>query len=54
MLEAAAKQFGWGKDEAAAGRGFGIACGTEKGSYVATCAEVAVDQRSGRFASSAR
>ena len=28
-------------------------CGTEKGSYVATCAEVAVDQASGRFASSA-
>ena len=27
------------------GRGFGIACGTEKGGYVATCAEVAVDGR---------
>ena len=25
------------------GRGFGLACGTEKGGYVATCAEVAVD-----------
>jgi isoquinoline 1-oxidoreductase len=46
VLEAAAKAFGWGV-KPAAGRGFGIGCGTEKGSYVATCAEVAVD-RSGR------
>jgi isoquinoline 1-oxidoreductase len=47
VLEAAAKKFGWGK-KAAAGHGFGIAGGTEKGSYVATCAEVAVDKASGR------
>src|SRR5262249_1808582 len=40
VLQAAAKQFGWGKAKPAAGRGFGIAGGTEKGSYVATCAEV--------------
>ena len=44
VLEAAAKQFGWGKAKPADGHGFGIACGTEKGSYVATCAEVAVDR----------
>jgi nicotinate dehydrogenase subunit B len=48
VLEAAAKQFGWGKPKPAAGHGCGIACGTEKGSYVATCAEVAVDESSGR------
>ncbi len=42
VLEAAAKRFGWGKDKPAAGRGFGIAGGTEKGSYVASCAEVEV------------
>ena len=42
VLEAAAKQFGWGKEKPAAGHGFGLACGTEKGSYVASCAEVAV------------
>jgi isoquinoline 1-oxidoreductase len=47
VLEAAAKQFGWGKEKPAAGRGFGIACGTEKGSYVATCAEVAVARGKG-------
>jgi isoquinoline 1-oxidoreductase len=41
VLEAAAKQFGWGKNNAAAGHGFGIGAGTEKGSYVAACAEVA-------------
>jgi nicotinate dehydrogenase subunit B len=48
VLEAAAKQFGWGKAKPAAGHGFGLACGTEKGSYVATCAEVSVDGGSGR------
>ncbi len=48
VLEAAARQFGWGKAKAPAGHGFGIACGTEKGSYVATCAEAAVDRDSGR------
>jgi isoquinoline 1-oxidoreductase len=48
VLEAAAKQFGWGKSKSAAGHGFGLADGTEKGSYVATCAEVAVDRSSGR------
>jgi CO/xanthine dehydrogenase Mo-binding subunit len=48
VLEAAANHFGWGKGKPAAGRGFGIACGTEKGSYVATAAEVSVDRSSGR------
>jgi nicotinate dehydrogenase subunit B len=47
VLEAAAKQFGWGQAKPAAGHGFGIAGGTEKGSYVATCAEVAVDRSRG-------
>ena len=44
VLEAAAKKFGWGKEKPGAGRGFGLAVGTEKGSYVATCAEVAIDK----------
>ena len=47
MLEAAAKAFGWGK-KSDAGHGIGIAGGSEKGSFVATCAEVAVDPSSGR------
>src|SRR6266404_517941 len=46
VLDAAAKSFGWpqAKKENA---GFGIAAGNEKGSYVATCAEIAVDKNSG-------
>jgi isoquinoline 1-oxidoreductase len=48
VLEAAAKQFGWGKAKAAPAHGFGIAGGSDKGSYVATCAEVAIDRSSGR------
>jgi CO/xanthine dehydrogenase Mo-binding subunit len=49
VLEAAAEKFGWGKDKPFAGRGFGLACVTEKGSYVATCAEVSVDREKGRI-----
>jgi nicotinate dehydrogenase subunit B len=48
VLEAAAQRFGWGKMKPAAGHGFGLALGTEKGSYVATCAEVAVNRTSGQ------
>ncbi|HWQ14775.1 MAG TPA: molybdopterin cofactor-binding domain-containing protein, partial [Roseiflexaceae bacterium] len=44
VLEAAAGSFGWGAGERGPGRGWGIACGTEKDSYVATCAEVAVER----------
>ena len=40
VLTAAAKEIGWPR-AAASGRGVGIACGTEKGSYIATVAEVA-------------
>jgi CO/xanthine dehydrogenase Mo-binding subunit len=48
VLEAAAKSFGWGKSKAQDNRGFGLAVGTEKGSYVATCAEVSVDRKTGK------
>src|SRR5262249_9133534 len=47
VLEAAAKAFGWG-ESLAANHGAGIGGGSEKGGYVATCAEVAVDPASGR------
>jgi isoquinoline 1-oxidoreductase len=43
VLEAAAAKFGWGKRQPGPGAGFGIAGGTEKGSFVATCAEVEVE-----------
>jgi len=48
VLEAAANRFRWGMARPAAGHGFGIACGTEKGSYVAACAEVAMERPGGR------
>jgi nicotinate dehydrogenase subunit B len=41
-IVAAADKFGWKNRQKAAGKGFGIAAGFEKGGYVATCAEVAV------------
>jgi nicotinate dehydrogenase subunit B len=47
VLEAAARPFGWPRKKTQEGQGFGFACGDEKGSYVATCAEVAVDKKSG-------
>jgi nicotinate dehydrogenase subunit B len=42
VLEAAAKSFGWNAGQRPAGHGYGIACGFEKGGYVATCAEVII------------
>jgi nicotinate dehydrogenase subunit B len=46
VLEAAARTFGWPRAKRE-GRGFGIAAGHEKGSYVSTCAEISVDNSSG-------
>ncbi|MDA1193506.1 MAG: molybdopterin-dependent oxidoreductase, partial [Candidatus Poribacteria bacterium] len=49
VLVETAKRFGWEgrKRDATPGVGFGLAVGTEKGSYVATCAEVSVDREKG-------
>lgn len=47
VLEASTKSFAWPAKKTQPGQGFGLACGFEKGSYVATCAEVAVDRASG-------
>jgi CO/xanthine dehydrogenase Mo-binding subunit len=47
VYQAAAKSFGWPRKKTQAGQGFGVAGGFEKGGYVATCAEVAVDRSSG-------
>jgi isoquinoline 1-oxidoreductase len=51
VVDAAAQRFGWDKARrnTADKRGVGIACGTEKGSYVATCAEVDVDREQGEI-----
>jgi isoquinoline 1-oxidoreductase len=48
VFEAAADRFGWAKREKAAGRGFGIAGGVEKGGYTALCAEVEADEKTKR------
>ena len=45
VLEAVANSFGWDRRKKIEGRGYGIACGFEKGSYVATTAEVSVDPK---------
>jgi isoquinoline 1-oxidoreductase subunit beta len=49
VLEKAAKEFGWAdrRRRSVANTGVGLACGTEKASYVATCAAVEVDRGSG-------
>jgi len=46
VLESAANTFGWGKKKTE-GRGYGIACGFEKGSYIATAAEISVEPKTG-------
>lgn len=50
VLVAAAERFGWrarrGRNKPASG--VGLACGTEKGSYVAACVEVSVDAATGQ------
>ena len=47
VFQAVADRFGWDKQKPAANHGFGIAGGTEKGGFVATCAEISVDSASG-------
>lgn len=43
VLQAAAEKFGWDSAKSSPERGFGISCGTDKGGFVASCAEVSVD-----------
>jgi CO/xanthine dehydrogenase Mo-binding subunit len=45
VVQAAADKFGWASAKSNPERGFGIACGTDKGGFVATCAEVAIDPK---------
>jgi isoquinoline 1-oxidoreductase len=49
VLETAAKQFDWAamREKKEPNVGIGLACGTEKSSYVAACAAVRVDPASG-------
>jgi nicotinate dehydrogenase subunit B len=47
VLKAAADKFGWKSRKKIEGRGYGIACGTDAGAYVAEMAEVEVDKKTG-------
>jgi len=49
VLETAAKHFNWEtkRKQNTPNRGFGLACGTEKGSVVAACVEIDVDIKRG-------
>ena len=51
VLEAAAKRFNWNErvKQKSRTRGFGLACGTEKGSYVAACVEVEIERERKRI-----
>lgn len=52
VLEAVAVRFGWAERMKTRNPnvGVGLACGTEKGSYVAACVEVTVDRERGEIA----
>jgi nicotinate dehydrogenase subunit B len=47
VLAACAEKFGWKPAKAPSGRGFGIACGIDAGTYVAHMAEVEVNKTKG-------
>jgi len=47
VLEAAADKFGWEAGKSPSGRGCGVACGIDAGTYVATMVEVEVDKQGG-------
>jgi isoquinoline 1-oxidoreductase len=51
VLEAAAKRFNWRErvKQKQPNLGVGLACGTEKGSYVAACVEVEIDRKQRRI-----
>jgi len=47
VLKATAGKFGWTPAKGPSGRGFGIACGSDAGTYVAVFVEVKVDKETG-------
>lgn len=49
VLKAVADLFGWTPAKSPSGRGYGIACGFDAGSYVAHMAEVKVDVQTGQI-----
>jgi len=49
VLQAAARAFGWSSRPAPSGRGVGLACSIDAGTYVATMAEVQVNPATGQI-----
>jgi isoquinoline 1-oxidoreductase len=48
VLQIAADKFGWDRDsKKSPNMGIGLACGTEKGSFLAACVAVTVDEKTG-------
>jgi CO/xanthine dehydrogenase Mo-binding subunit len=47
VLKAAAEKFGWKPAKSPSGRGFGVACGVDAGTFVASIAEVDVNKSTG-------
>jgi len=48
VLDAAAAKFGWQPAPGPSGRGRGVACGVDAGTYAALMAEIAVDRKTGQ------
>ncbi|HLA68898.1 MAG TPA: molybdopterin cofactor-binding domain-containing protein [Bacteroidota bacterium] len=48
VLMTAAEKFGWKPGKGPSGRGWGVACGIDAGTWVAACAEVEADKKSGK------
>ncbi|MBZ5586713.1 MAG: molybdopterin-dependent oxidoreductase [Acidobacteriia bacterium] len=48
VLQTATGKFGWKPAKAPSGRGVGVSCGVYSGTYVAMCAEVAVNKATGK------
>jgi CO/xanthine dehydrogenase Mo-binding subunit len=48
VLNAVAEKFGWKSSPAPSSQGFGVACATDAGAYVAAMAQVEVDQEGGK------
>jgi CO/xanthine dehydrogenase Mo-binding subunit len=49
VLRAAAEQFDWTPSKSPSGRGLGVACGIDSGTYVATIAQVEADRTKGHI-----
>jgi nicotinate dehydrogenase subunit B len=48
VLETAARKFAWMPAKAPSGRGVGVSCGIDSGTYMATMVEVSVDKKTGQ------